>query len=268
MNETSDLERRLADYYASDPSSRAPEWVLAGTLATIDTTPQRRAYMRVSWRFPTMNTFAKVAVAAVAVIAVAAVGLAIFRPAGSSPSVGGAPSASPSQSPDPSAPPPLDQSFTSTLNGITLLYPAGWVTSPATELWTPTSNMNFVSPTADHLYSARLRDHLFLAIASQPLAGTSADTWVADLLADPEAGCGSASQPVTIDGVNGGICGGLAAVSAAGRGYMIRLYTSNDEPWLANYYDDAWFRRVLATIQLDPAAAVDAPPSAVSSASP
>ncbi|HEX5012737.1 MAG TPA: hypothetical protein VFV72_01170 [Candidatus Limnocylindrales bacterium] len=266
MNASSHLERRLADYYASDSSPRAPDWVLGAALATIDTTPQRRAFLRVPWRFPTMNTFAKVAVAVVAVIAVGAVGLAVLRPAAPSSGVGGSPSRPPSQDPDPSAPPPLDPSFTSTINGITLQYPSGWTTAPATEPWTPTSPMSFESAAADHIYDPQLRDHLFLTAASQPLGGKAGDTWVTDFMADSAQGCAAPTQQITIDGASGEACSGLAAVAAGGRGYFVRLYASSDDAWLANYYDDAWFRQVLDTVQLDPGAAVDASPSAVPSA--
>jgi hypothetical protein len=90
MSANHDLERRLADFYATEDPSRAPDWVLEAALTTIDTTPQRRAFIRVPWRFHDMNSFAKVAVAAVVVIAVGALGLAVLRP-GSGPGVGGVP---------------------------------------------------------------------------------------------------------------------------------------------------------------------------------
>lgn len=262
MSTTSDLERRLADYYASSPSPRAPEWLLGGTLATVDSTPQRHPFLRVPWRFSTMNTFTKVAVAAVAVIAVGAVGLAILRPAGMSPSVGGQPSDSPSQSPNPFAPPPLGSTFTSTFHGLSLSYPTGWVTDPATEPWTAGIKPNFHAATVDHIYDQRLEDHLFLSMASLPLTGAAGNVWVDDFLGAPETGCGSTpAEPITIDGATGKICETLAAVSTGGRGYYVRLYTSTDNEYLGLYYDEAWFRSVLDTVRLDPPSAVDASPS-------
>ena len=42
MNANHDLERRLADFYATEAPQRAPDWVLGEALATIDTTKQRR----------------------------------------------------------------------------------------------------------------------------------------------------------------------------------------------------------------------------------
>ena len=46
------------------------------------------------------------------------------------------------------------------------------------------------------------------------------------------------------------------------RGYTIRLYTSDDDAWVAEMYDQAWFRTVLDTVQLAPEDAVDPSPSA------
>ena len=80
MNANHELGRRLADFYAGEAASRAPDRVLEAALASIDSTRQRRAVLRPSWRFPTMNSYAKVAIAAVAVVAIGAVGLAVMRP--------------------------------------------------------------------------------------------------------------------------------------------------------------------------------------------
>jgi hypothetical protein len=103
MNANDDVEQRISDFYAAEEPSRAPSWLLESALATIDSTPQRRAVIRLPRRFSNMNSFAKLAIAAVVVIAVGAVGLALFRP-GSTPAVGGLP---PSPSPTilPSLPP-------------------------------------------------------------------------------------------------------------------------------------------------------------------
>src|SRR4029453_606754 len=134
---------RIADFYESEAPPRAPDWVLRSALQTIDDTPQRRVVIRVPWRFPHMNTFAKVAIAAVVVIAVGALGLSVLGPRSPS-GVGGQstaspsprPSPSPATTPDPSAPPPLGGTFTSSVHGISMSYPTGWVTAPATGPWT------------------------------------------------------------------------------------------------------------------------------------
>jgi hypothetical protein len=267
MNAEHDLERRLADYYATEAPSRAPDWVLGATLSTIDSTPQRRVLIHVPWRLPTMNSYLKWAIAAVVVLAVGAIGLSFLRTS-PTPGVGTSPpSPSPSASADPSAPPRLSGTFTSPLHGLSISYPTGWVTVPATEPWTATSEIYFFpSPDFDHIHDPILQDHLFLELGSQPLAGKTGDGWVSDFLDDPDAGCGTApTEPITIDGASGLICEGVTAVAIGDRGYYVRLSTSNDEPWLGTYYDEAWFRGVLDTVQLDPAAAVDASPSPTSS---
>jgi len=85
MNANDNLERGIADVYHAEAPHRAPDWVLANALETIESTPQRRVLIRVPWRFPDMNnTFAKVAIAAVVVLAIGVVGLNLLRPSASS----------------------------------------------------------------------------------------------------------------------------------------------------------------------------------------
>jgi hypothetical protein len=107
MNANQDLERRLSDLYAAEGSLRAPDRVLGSALTTIESTRQRRALLRVPWRLPNMNVYAKIAVAAVAVIALGAIGLAMLRSPSTGPGTQTSPSPSPSSTPasSPSAPP-------------------------------------------------------------------------------------------------------------------------------------------------------------------
>jgi hypothetical protein len=270
MNAENDLERRLADFYEAEAPPRAPDWVLGAVLETVDTTPQRRVRLPVPWRLPTMNTYAKWAIAAVVVVAVGAIGLAALRP-GPAPNVGGQPnpsptlSPSPSPSPDPSAPPPLNTPFTSTIHGISIKHPEGWVAVPATKPWVPGTETDFMGPEVDYIHDPVLLDHLFLGLRSQPLAGKTPDQWITDAVADPEGCDTKPTGSVTIDGADGRLCDSYAVVSKGDRGYTIRLYTS--EEWLSNYYDEAWFRSVLGTIRLTPENANDVPPAASASAS-
>ena len=90
MNSNGDLERRIAELYATEMPPRAPDWVLGVALETVDITSQRRTAVRAPWRFWGMNANSKVAVAAVVVIAVGAVGLAVLRP-GPEPDTGAEP---------------------------------------------------------------------------------------------------------------------------------------------------------------------------------
>jgi len=153
------------------------------------------------------------------------------------------------------APPALTQTFTSTMHGIAASFPAGWTVRAATEPWT-TVEWSFEDPSVDIIHDPSLADHLFLALGSQPLGATSAVKWIADRLAFVE--CGTTEQ-VTVDGASGSICGdgALAMASSRGRGYMIALYTSGDEGWLDSVYDRAWFKDILATVDLRPQDAVD-----------
>lgn len=258
MTANHDLERRVAEFYATEAPLRAPDRVLAQALATIDHTRQRRELGLVPWRTPPMNIYAKLAVAAVVVLAVGAVGLTILQP-GPGPSVGGpgsssspVPSASPSPSLSPSprlTPPPLTGTYTSAIHGISISYPAGWTTRPATDAeWV--GEANFQSPGADVLYDPVLEDHLFIGLGSVPLDGQAGDAWATAAMNADEDCASVEPEAITVDGAPGLICGGLALTWAGDRGYSIRLYTSGDEAWLSDVYDRAWFDTVLATVRL------------------
>jgi hypothetical protein len=262
MSAKNDLERRVADFYATEDPGRAPDWLLESTLGTIDNTKQRRVLIRVPWRFQPMNIYAKLAVAAVVVIAVGAIGLAVMRPA-PTPGVGGpgpspsrspspSPAASTSPSPSPSPLPALTETFTSAIHGISVSYPAGWQVRPATEAWPEGALVQGESPFADIIYE-KASDTPFIAVASQPLGGKTADAWATDYLAN-FAPC--TTEPVTVDGATGvlGNCedGPHALVSSANRGYLI---------WLYRVDDPSWFPGILATVQLHPEDAVDTTPS-------
>ena len=265
----SDFEPRVADWLESDPDI-APAPVLSTVLAAFPSIPQRRA-SRVPWRFPPMSTFAKVAIAAVVLIAVGSVGIMALQPSGGR-TVGSAPTPSPSPAPSPSPtpfpsptaapslPPPLSETFTSPTNGISIAYPAGWRTKAATQPFTMNGWPPFESPNGDFMYDDTLQDHLFIALASQPLAGKTGDKWAADALAADDC---APTEPVTIDGASGfvGVECNFAAFSLGGRGYVVVLYTSGDEPGL-EAYDRAWFERLLTTIHLSREDAASASPSA------
>lgn len=79
MNPTRDLERRIADYYAAEAPTRAPDWVLTHALDTIDTTRQRRSWLGRSWKVAPRTSTAKLAVGSVAVVTVALVGLTFLQ---------------------------------------------------------------------------------------------------------------------------------------------------------------------------------------------
>ena len=272
MSADRDLERRIADFYATEAPVRAPDWVLRSALETIDTTPQRRTVIRVPWRFPHMNTFAKVAIAAVVVIAIGAVGLSLLGPPSSS-NVGGQPSASPSPSPSttfgativPAPAPALTETFTSERHGFSISYPAGWDTSEATEPWTATGLPNFGQPAGDFMYDPTLTDHLFLLVASRPLEGQDGAAWADELLnaMAANADCALPLESVTTGAGPARQCagGGMVATWAGDRGYVLWLHTSDDDPAAVAAYDQAYFEDILATLQLRPEDAIDTAPS-------
>ena len=266
MNANHDLERRIAEFYETEAPLRAPDWVLGSALATVDTTKQRRALSRVPWRFRNMNTFAKVAVAAVAVIAVGGLGLAVLRPGtglspgGSNPST--SPSSSPSDSPLPSASalPALTETFTSERTGISISYPTGWTIDAATQPWLSGLPASCDPACADRIYESET-DSPFIGLSSQPLAGRTGEQWAGDVVNDPawEDTCDPQTEQASIDGAPGMIAvhcpDPLLTASAwtADRGYLIVLYRIDDR---------AFFEELLATVRLHPEDALDAAPSA------
>ena len=271
MNANDSLERGIADVYEREAPSRAPDWVLASILDAIEATPQRRVLIPVPWRFRHMNTFAKVALAAVVVIAVGALGLSVLGPRSPS-GVGGQPSASPSPSPSPdaSAPPPLTETFTSDRHGFSISYPAGWTAQAAT-IPTTSTFPAFRSPEGDFMFDPTLRDHLFVLVTSRPLAGQDGAAWAEEALNELAAAddCGLPLEPVTIDGGRGLICASAEAATWRGdRGYVILLHTSTDEPAKVAGYDMAFFAQLLGTMQLMPENAIDPAPSPSTSPSP
>ncbi len=213
-----------------------------------------------------MPTFAKLGLAAAAVIAVGVLALWRFAPPG--PAAPSNPAASPSASPTaprtlppaPTAatyvPPALTETFTSDRHGLSLSVPAGWTMTAATEAWTDADPPQFGEASGDLIYDPEKEDHLFLALASQPLGGTSFDAWLTDFLATE--GCARTERAV-IEGADraiGTACD-IELFSSGGRGYAIALYASGDDADLRSFDTAAFLEDILATVQLQPVTAVD-----------
>lgn len=226
-----------------------------------------------------MNKLVPIGLGAAAVVLALVVGTRFLGPTAQS-AVGVAPSATPSTTPSatpvetaqpsaaaPSAntPPPLSQSFTSQIHGISLSYPEGWTARPATEPWTDRpGEAPYFHPGYDVLQDPAQEGSLHLRITSRPIGGSTPEDWVAKMMAD--SGCTTTEQ-ITVDGAPGLIgaegCQETAGVTSAGRGYEIVLYTPNSGEHRPDpTYDRAWFEKVLATVRLHPEDAVDAAPSA------
>ena len=254
--------------------------VAGAVLDLLDTTSQRRSPWWPARRFPFMNKFVSLGLGAAAVVAALVIGAQVLGPLAPG-GAGGAPSASPSPtpapttttepSPSPIAPPPLTQTFTSQMHGISVSYPEGWIARAATEPWTDRGPEvpQFLHPGFDVLHDPVDADHFFLYITSQPIGDSTPEDWVAASLAS--WGC-TKTEPIAVDGAAGLIGADIApdchfvAVTTAGRGYWIGLYTpysgEGDVAPLDFSYDRAWFEEVLATVQLQPEDAVEVAPSA------
>jgi hypothetical protein len=241
--------------------------VAGAVLDLLDTTPQRRSPWWPARRIPFMKKFVSLGLGAAAVVAALVIGAQVLGPPAPG-DFGGAPSASPSltpapsatlqPSPSPMAAPPLTQSFTSQLHGISLSYPEGWTAQAATGPWTDGPNSHpYTDPQADRLYDPTLPLGTFLTIASQPIGDSTPEDWIVEQMAEWEQ-C-TATEPIAL-GEASGLIGSegcdLAVVTIDGRGYWISLRTSDDDPSAAPF-DRAWFEEVLATVQLHPEDAVD-----------
>ena len=234
-------------------------------------TPQRRTVFGRPLRMP-MPSLAGLATGAVAIVIIAAVGATVLRP----PSVGPAATASPEPSSLPSAepsslpsalPPPLTERFDSTLNGISIDYPAGWKTRPATELWTD-GVLSFGALGVDIIFDSTRPEDLWFAMASEPLRGGSDDVWAGGLTTLPSCRGGHGGSVDTFDGASGWVvaCGGThrsAILTTDSHGYAFVLYLGNEG--LFDTYSDAWFTSVLETADLR---AEDAPDASNPSKSP
>jgi len=223
-----------------------------------------------------MNKLVPLGLGAAAVVVALVIGTQVLGPPAPG-DVGGVPSASPSltpaptatlqPSPSPIAAPPLTESFTSTVHGISVSYPEGWIARAATEPWTDRPGVpQFLHPGFDVLQDPVRNGELFLHITSQPIGDSTPEDWVAASLAG--WGC-TTTEPIAVDGATGLIGADdchIVAVTTAGRGYWIGLYTPYSGPGEAPpadfSYDRAWFEEVLATVQLQPEDAVDVAPSA------
>ncbi len=265
MTAHNDLDRQLNDFLRDGPTELPYE----SFDAVRDRTEQTGQRVVIGpWRLPEMNRIVTISLGAAAVVVALIVGAQLFgSPSGGT---GDAPSqtpeasvaeptATPEPSPSPISAPPLTQSFTSTLHGFSVSYPEGWTAQAAAEPWTESTFARlFGDPHADFLYDPTLTDHLFLTIASQPIGDSTPEDWLAAQMASGE-GC-PATEPIAVDGAAGLIgaddCD-VAVATTAGRGYIIILNTSDDDPPAVAPYDRAWFEEVLATVQLHPEDAVD-----------
>jgi hypothetical protein len=257
---------RIAEAYLADGPTVLADRVLDAALDEVHLIRQRRVLVRAPWRYPSMNMYAKLAVAAVVVIAVGALGLAILGPApggvggAASPSASATPSPSPMPTPTPTPTPlpELTETFTSDRYGISISYPTGWTPLRGMEPWT-TGLPSGCDPVCADQIDEKQTDAAFIRVSSQALAGRAGEAWAEGLLDDPgwEATCPPETEPITIDGSPGILAtqcpeGLLTAMAWDDmRGYLFVLYRIDDV---------AWFKEILSTVRLEPERAVDAAP--------
>src|SRR4029079_7250963 len=214
MTARDDLDRQL-DTFLSDGPTELPDPSFYAVRHRTESTRQRVVIG--PWRMPDpMNRFAAIGLGTAAVVVALVVGIQILRPSAPG-GVGGASSAAPSPTPAPTTASPstsaasrptLTQSFTSTMNGCSVSYPAGWIARAATEPWTDRpGDYEFIHPVIDVLHDPVLTDHLFLNIASRPIGDTPPADWMAQQLSG--YGC-TATEPIAVDGVTRRIGGNNA----------------------------------------------------------
>jgi hypothetical protein len=254
---------RLIQTFLDEGEEQLDDRIYDAVRASIE--QQRQRVFVGPWSTPTMNKFVTIGLGAAAVVVALLIGAQLLGSPGGGlgnpPSPSQEPTATAEPSASPISAPPLTQSFTSTLHGISVSYPEGWAAQAATEPWTAdTFPLAFPAPQVDWLYDPVLEADLFLAIASQPIGDSTPDGWVGRQMASEE-GCG-ASERLTLDGGGTGLIGQsctVAVVATADRGYWIQLYTGNSAPGAT--YDLAWFEEFLDSVQLHPEDAVDEGPS-------
>ena len=265
-----DVNRAIRSWLREDRHEDVSR-VAGAVLDQVDTIPQRRATWWPARRTSTVNRIFGFGLAAAAVVVVLIVGARFLGSPGGGvgsgatptpePTATAEPTATPEPSPSPASAPPLSESFTSSVHGITLSYPEGWTAQAATEPWTEClyCTLSLSNPQLDVLHDPVLFDGLMLRIASQPIGESAPEDWVATQMASDDERC-TTTEPIVVDGatgLGGGESCNHAVVTTAGRGYSIDLWISRDDLDLVAQYDRAWFDDLLATVQLHPEDAVE-----------
>lgn len=212
MSTDRDFDLIATTWLAAGPDE-LPDRVVEAVVEEIHATRQRRA-RRAPWRFPTMGITARASALLVLGALTALVGLAVLggiggpgptppTPSTSLPAV--IPSADPSPSAASLATQVLSQKFTSTLNGFSVAYPAGWTAKSGTDAWRTGTLLIWGDPALDVIST----DDVRLVVATQHLEpGQTPTAWIQANcgLDTPAAECAAlpgAWEKVTIDGVTG-----------------------------------------------------------------
>jgi len=172
----------------------------------------------------------------------------------------------PADQPTPSVTPPTSQfteRFDSSLNGLSIGYPAGWRTRAANEPWR--GKIAFDAPDVDVIFDPRLREDLYLAVVSEPLGSKLPRDWVSDHMDSPSLGVCYKGGP---GGIGNGFLGDAAwfqecydghvlvghivIFATPTRGYIIYHHVADDRRLRATYNAHWFWGRdgVLKTVEL------------------
>jgi hypothetical protein len=131
--------------------------------------------------------------------------------------------------------------------------------TPGRAAWT-LDNGAYREPLGD-LFADPVREPLFLKTASLPLGTMTIDALAA--MAFAGRSCAGPATTMKIDGLDGLVDSGdnclTAIVASGGRGYLIGAVWDYSQTELRTVDWSAWFKDVLATVQLQPDRAVDTP---------
>jgi hypothetical protein len=209
MNPTRDPETILSAWLDEGPTD-LPDATRRAILTALPMTQQARRGPLAPWRYPFMNTFARLA--AVLVVAVAAIGVLALVTAprdvgGPGPSLSPSPTASNAAAPTPPV-------FSSARYRYSITLPSGWVTTPASATWDGTTAPIFNDPVVDAFGPA---GDVGAYVSAAPTT-SSLEAWAADGIATnarvhaADSGCASFDtpgpvEPITIGGQPGEIIG-------------------------------------------------------------
>lgn len=270
------FDARIADWLEDDPN-QAPEQALDIVLAAFPSIKQRHA-VRLPWRFSPMSTSFKLALGAVAVVAIVLGGAFALGPR--SPNGIGGPGPTPSPSISPSASPSTSAAtdtstwklFTSARYGFSAAYPPDFGTSPSSKFWVVPETDSTSASEWDLIHEASGNPTWSVSSIRIP-AGQTADQWLSAYRTsqnDPSrpAACNpspEALSPVTVDGHPGTLRLGCSEMEVLvvvdGRVYSVAGWGGTMTTPGMPEGERERFEAFLSTIKLDPASALEPPPS-------
>ena len=272
MASNNKFDETISTWLEDTAPTGLPQRVLA---ATFERT--RRSRQQLGWRGVLgrrqMPRFVPALGAAAVVVMAAVLALNLIPMSGPGGPTTQPPTASPTPSSSPVTPPPspFTERFDSAVHGVSISYPSGWQTRPATEPWNH-ETVAFGASEVDVIFDPTFQADLYIALVSEPLRGLSGEEWVngldaaVEICGEREEGAGSTGGSYTLDGAKGWAVSRVrgaqpagcqfVAVATATRGYIIVLHVGDERHPEA--YGWGWFKSVLETVNLRPEDAVDA----------